>query len=152
MENIKLEAFTVVGIAVKTTNKNGQSAADIGALWQKFMGEGILEKIPHKIDYSIYSIYTDYEGDYTKPYTTVLGCKVSDATNVPEGMVAVGVNASDYSKYSAKGNLNEAVVYNAWTEIWNQDLNRSYKADFEVYGEKARDPENAEVEIFIGLK
>ena len=44
MENIKLEAFTIVGIAVKTTNENGQSAIDIDALWQKFMGEGILEK------------------------------------------------------------------------------------------------------------
>ena len=82
MENIKLEAFTVVRIAVKTTNKNGQSATDIGALWQKIMGEGIIEKIPNKIDYAVYSVYTEYEGDYTKPYTTVLGCKVSDTSNV----------------------------------------------------------------------
>lgn len=151
MENIKLESFTIVGIAVKTTNENGQSATDIGVLWEKFMGEGILEKIPNKIDYAIYSIYTDYEGDYTKPYTTVLGCKVSDASSIPDGMVSVDINATNYSKYTTKGNLQEGVVYKAWTKIWNEDLDRNYKADFEVYGEKAQDPTNAEVEIFIGL-
>lgn len=151
MENIKLEAFTIVGIAVKTTNENGQSAIDIDALWQKFMGEGILEKIPNKIDYAIYSVYTDYEGDYTKPYTTVLGCKVSNNSSIPDDMVAINIDATNYSKYTTKGNLQDGIVYNEWTKIWNNDLNRSYKADFEVYGEKAQDPTNAEVEIFIGL-
>ena len=151
MENIKLEAFTVVGIAVKTTNENGQSATDIGALWQKFMEQGILEKIPNKINDAIYSVYTDYEGDFTKPYTTVLGCKVSDASVIPEGMTAVNIKTTDYSKYTAKGNLSEGVVYNTWTEIWNKDLNRNYQADFEIYGEKAQDITNAEVEIFVGL-
>jgi predicted transcriptional regulator YdeE len=151
MEHTKLDAFTVIGLAVKTTNENGQSAKDIGALWQKFMGEGILEKIPNKIDYSVYSVYTEYEGDYTKPYTTVLGYKVSDDSVIPEGMVSVNIKASEYSKYTAKGNLNEGIVYNTWTKIWNNDLKRSYKSDFEVYGEKAKNPIDAEVEIFIGV-
>lgn len=46
-----------MGIGVRTTNENGQSAKDIGALWNKFMSEGILDKIPNKIDNTIYSIY-----------------------------------------------------------------------------------------------
>jgi predicted transcriptional regulator YdeE len=32
------------------------------------------------------------------------------------------------------------------------DLDRSYTADFEIYGEKAQNPENAEVDIFIAVK
>lgn len=152
MENIKLEAFTIVGIAVKTTNKNGQSATDIGNLWEKFIGDQILDKIPNKIDFTIYSVYTDYEGNYTQPYTTILGCKVSNTSSIPDGMVVVSIDVSHYSKYTAKGNLREEIVYNEWTKIWKNDLNRSYKADFEVYGEKAQDPTNAEVEIFVGLK
>ena len=66
-------------------------------------------------------------------------------------MVAINIDAKNYSKYTTKGNLQDGIVYNEWTKIWNSDLNRSYKADFEVYGEKAQDPTNAEVEIFIGL-
>jgi predicted transcriptional regulator YdeE len=152
MKNIKLEAFTVIGISVKTTNENGQSAADIGALWQTFMTNGIMDKIPNKINHDIYSIYTEYEGDYTKPYTTVLGCKVAPDTSTPEGMVSIKIEESSYSKYTAKGNLNEGTVYNEWTKIWNNDINRNYKADFEIYGAKAQDPTNAEVDIFIGLE
>ena len=48
MENIKIEAFNVIGIAVKTTNENGQAGKDIPALWEKFISEGILDKIPNK--------------------------------------------------------------------------------------------------------
>ena len=32
------------------------------------------------------------------------------------------------------------------------DLDRSYTADFEIYDEKAQNPENAEVDIFIAVK
>ncbi len=84
MNKTNIETFTVIGIAVRTTNKNGQSAKDIGALWNKFMSEDILSQIPNKIDNTIYSIYTEYEGDYTQPYTTILGCKVKSK----DGMTA----------------------------------------------------------------
>ena len=52
----------------------------------------------------------------------------------------------------SKGSLNEGVVYQTWDKIWKSDLNRSYTADFEVYGKKAQNPENAEVEIFVAIK
>ena len=46
----------------------------------------------------------------------------------------------------------QGIVYNEWVKIWNSDLDRTFVADFEVYGEKAQDPTNAEVEIFVGVK
>ena len=152
MEHTKLEAFKVIGISTRTTNENHQAATDIGALWNKFISEGILQKIPNKIDDAIYSIYTEYEGDYTRPYTTILGCKVKNTDTIPEGMVALNIQASDYKKITTKGNLQEGIVYKKWLEIWNMDLDRAYQADFEIYDAKAQNPEDAEVCIYVGVK
>ena len=107
MENTKLEAVRIIGIAVRTTNENGQAAKDIPALWDKFMKEGILNKIPNKINNDVYSIYTDYESDYTKPYTTILGCKVSSFDGLPEGLVTKTIDVGNYAKFSTKGDLHQ---------------------------------------------
>ncbi len=152
MKTTKLEAFKIIGITVRTTNENGRAGTDIVALWNKFMSESIIEKIPNKIDATVYSIYTEYEGDHTKPYTTMLGCKVFDINEVPKGMVAMEFNAGNYTKFTAKGDLTQAVVFNKWTEIWEMDLDRAYTADFEVYDEKSQNPTNAEVAIYIAIK
>ena len=149
---MKIQKFDIIGISVRTTNENGQSAQDIPALWNKFMTEGIQQKIPGKISEEIFCIYTDYEKDHTKPYTTILGCKVESLDFVPENMVGKTVESAEYEKIIAKGNLNEGIVYNKWLEIWNSDLNRSFTADFEVYGEKVQDPKNAEVDIYIAIR
>ena len=152
MKSVALKTIKVVGISVRTTNENGQSAKDIGALWGRFMSEGIVDQIPNKIDTSIYSIYTEYESDHTKPYTTILGCKVENDTNPPKGMVAITIEEGNYAQFTAKGDLTKGAVYEEWAKIWNTDLDRSYSSDFEVYGEKAQNPTDAEVEIFVALK
>ncbi|UUW10048.1 effector binding domain-containing protein [Flavobacterium plurextorum] len=149
---MKIQKFDIIGISVRTTNENGQSAQDIPALWNKFMTEGIQQKIPGKISEEIFCIYTDYEKDHTKPYTTILGCKVESLDFVPENMVGKTVEAADYEKIIAKENLTEGIVYNKWLEIWNSDLDRIFTADFEVYGEKVQDPKNAEVDIYIAIR
>ena len=87
MYNQKVKEFNVIGISVRTTNENGQAGQDIPALWNNFITNGLADKIPNKIDTSIYCIYTEYEKDHTKPYTTILGCKVSDLLTIPDGMV-----------------------------------------------------------------
>ena len=148
----KTGSFHIIGIAVRTTNENQQAATDIPALWSKFMSEGIAEKIPNKIDSAVYSLYTDYEKDHTKPYTTILGCKVTNLDSIPEGMVGKTIAASSYEKFVAKGNLMDGIVYNEWINIWSADIPRAFTADFEVYGEKAKNPEQAEVDIFIAIQ
>lgn len=152
MNNQTIQRFSIIGIAVRTTNENGQAGQDIPALWNRFITEKILEQIPNKIDHSLYCIYTDYEKDHTKPYTTILGCKVSHLDTVPTGMVGKTFEEATYTKFVAKGNLLQAVVFNEWTKIWNSELNRAFTADFEIYGEKAQNLENAEVDIFVALK
>ncbi|MCP1301805.1 GyrI-like domain-containing protein [Chryseobacterium sp. S0630] len=152
MKNVKIEPFKVIGISVRTTNENGQAGKDIPVLWEKMISEDILNSIPNKIDNTIYSIYTDYEKDHTKPYTTVLGCQVENLDNIPEGMVGYSFDGGDYLKFTTKGDLSKGLVINEWLKIWDMDLGRVFSADFEVYGEKAQNPSGAEVDIFIAVK
>lgn len=152
MELVKKESFKVIGIKVRTTNENGQSAIDIPKLWNKFMSENIADKIPNKTASSILSIYTNYEKDHTKPYDTIIGCMVSTLDEVPYGMIGQAFKNGNYNKFISKGNLTEGVIYEAWTSIWKKDLDRTYIADFEVYGDKAKNPMNAEVDIFVAIK
>lgn len=147
----QIESFSVIGLAVRTTNENNQAAQDIPALWQKFMSENIIEQIPNKIDQTLYCIYTDYEKDHTKPYTTILGCKVSNLEQIPAGMIGKTFSTASYQKHISKGNLMQGIVFEAWLKIWNLDIPRAYTADFEVYGEKTQNPNDAEVDIFIAV-
>ncbi|WP_338760427.1 effector binding domain-containing protein [Bernardetia sp. ABR2-2B] len=152
MNTQKIEALNIIGISVRTTNENEQAAKDIPALWEKFMSESTTEKIPNKISNEVYCIYTEYESDHTKPYTTILGCKVKSLEQIPTGMIGKTIEKTEYEKFTAKGNLQEGIVYNKWLEIWNKDLNRKFTSDFEIYGEKTMNPKDAEVDIFIAVE
>ena len=152
MQKVKIEPFNLVGLAIRTTNENGQAAQEIADLWGRFMGENILEKIPNKVDNTIYSLYTEYDSDHTKPYTTILGCKVENLDNVPEGMKGKSFTGGDYIKMTAKGDLMQGLVANQWYKIWEMDIDRAYSADFEVFGEKAQNPSDAEVDFLIAVK
>jgi predicted transcriptional regulator YdeE len=153
MEVAQVESFSVIGITVKTNNNDPVKLSnDMQNLWNKFMSENIMNQIQGKIDNNIYCIYTEYEGDYTKPYLALLGCKVDNLDAVPAGLIGKKFNSGSYTKYMAKGNLLQGIVYEKWKHIWNSDIARTYIADFEVYGEKSQNLENAEVDIFIGVK
>ena len=152
MQIVKITPFKVIGIAVRTTNDNGQSAKDIGVLWQRFMSEGIAEKIPNKMDNEVLSIYTNYQGDHTQPYDTILGCRVNTLEGIPAGMVGQAFDGGTYAKYISKGDLTQGAVYETWVEIWSKNLKRVFTADFEVYGEKALNPTDVEVEILVAIK
>jgi predicted transcriptional regulator YdeE len=66
-------------------------------------------------------------------------------------MVSKTFMSGTYEKVVAKGNIFKGALAEAWFDIWNSDRNRAYTADFEVYSEKASNPENAEVDIFIAI-
>ncbi len=152
MKEQTIAPFHCIGIAVRTSNQNNQAATDIPALWQKFMTEQVMDKIPGKTGPEIYSIYLDYEKDHTLPYTTLLACRVSSLDHIPEGMMGRTIGGGSYVKFSPKGDLDQGLVIKTWMEIWQSDLNRAYTSDYEVYGPKAQDRANAEVDIFIAVK
>lgn len=152
MQRVTIKAFKIIGIATRTTNENMQSAQDISQLWGRFMAEGIADKIPHRVDECVLSLYTNYEGDHTQPYDTILGCRVSSLDNIPDGMVGEAYDERTYAQFDCKGDLTKGLLYQAWTDIHQQDLDRAYIADFEVYGAKAQNPTDAELKIYVGLK
>lgn len=152
MNTQKIKSFNLIGISVKTTNEDNRAAKDILVLWNKFISQNILQKIPNKIDNTIYCVYTEYEKDHTKPYTTILGCKVENLKNIPTEMIGKIIEGGNYVKQTAKGNLMQGAIANAWIKIWNANFSRLYTADFEVYGQKAQNLEDAEVDIFIAVK
>lgn len=152
-DTVRKPAFKIIGIAVDTSNKNMQARKDIGALWQRFHTEDIFDKIPDKLSSDVYSLYTDYQGDYQAPYRTIIGCMVADGTCTPAGMVEKNIPEQIYEVYSVTGNIIESVG-NTWISIWenDQNLQRAYIADFDVYSAKSSAPDKPEVEIFVGLK
>lgn len=147
-----IEEFHVIGISVRTTNEGGQAAKDIPQLWEKFVSEDIESKIPNKASTDLYGIYTEYEGDFTQPYTTIVGYKVNSLDNVPDGLIGLTIETANYEKFTAKGKLSDDIVFNKWTEIWKSNLDRAYVTDFEVYGEKSCEMDNAEIGIFVAVK
>jgi predicted transcriptional regulator YdeE len=145
-----LGAFHIIGVFVRTTNVNNKALKDIGDLFGNFMGQNIIEKIPNKISDDIYCVYTDYESDYNGPYTAIIGCKVSSLNDIPTGLICKTIPDSKYQVYKSTGKLSISLA-NTWEGIWNADLNRRYSADFDIYGEKAGDYENAEVDTYVAI-
>jgi len=109
MNNQTIQKFYVIGISIRTTNENGQSAKDIEALWGKLWGEEIQKQIPNKISDEIYAVYTDYETDFTGHYTTIVGLPVSSLENIPKGFVGITTETAVYQKFVSKGKMPEAV-------------------------------------------
>jgi len=58
--------FMVVGISTRTTNAIEMSGRGvIGNEWNRFMKDGVLAKIPNRVDANIVALYTDYESDHS---------------------------------------------------------------------------------------
>ncbi|KZE74087.1 transcriptional regulator [Myroides marinus] len=152
MTTVTVNQFHLIGIAVRTTNEQNKAANDIPMLWDRFFKEDVLNQIPNKVCTAVYSLYTNYEDDHTMPYTTIIGCEVADLSVIPEGMVGQTFEADKYQKITVKGDLTQGLIINEWEKIWSEDLDRKYTADFEVYDEKASNPHDAEVSIYVAIK
>lgn len=152
MEKQPLRSFPVIGITVSTSNADGHAAKDIPEVWARFWSANIAAQIPGRLGEDIYSVYTAYEGDYTQPYTTLIGYKVENLDHIPEGLSGLMIQEGPYMKCVAKGNLSKGAVFNAWLEIWNAEIPRAYAADFEVYGPRSQNTEDAEVDIYLSVK
>ncbi|MBS0652594.1 MAG: effector binding domain-containing protein [Verrucomicrobia bacterium] len=141
----------VIGIACRTSNLPEAGPKDIGRLWERFYTEGVFDQIPNKASDDVIALYCDYEGDFTKPYTCVIGCAVTSMDKVPEGMVAKTVPASRYARFEVAGEFPSSLI-NTWGVIWKTDLQRTYTGDFEVYGKDfAADPLK-KMDVFVAIE
>lgn len=153
MQDAKQEmgGFTVVGITARTSNKDGQAAEDINALWQRFFEEAVGEGIPYKDGNAIYAVYHDYEGDHEAPYHLTIGCRVEkDDFALPEGLESVFVPEGDYAVFAATGEQPKALM-DTWQAVWKSDLPRRYGCDIEIYGPRFFEPGLHEVLVCVGV-
>ena len=155
---VQQSGFTVVGIAVRTSNaKEMTSDGLIGKQWARLMQEGLLAKIPNKVDKSIVAVYTEYASDHNGEYTYVLGARVTSDADVPAGMVAKKIPAGRYAVFTSEKGPPAKVVPETWIGINSLPKSavggdRVYGADFELYDERASDPQSVVVDVYVGIK
>ncbi len=148
------QGFTVIGVSVRTNNaKEVTPDGQIGKTWQRLSQEKFLDKIPNKAGPNIIAVYTDYSSDKDGDYTFILGAKVTSGKEIPAGMVAVKIPDGRYAKFTSEKGPAYKVVPEVWKRIWTStDANRSYKTDFEIYDQRATDPQNSQVDVYVGIK
>jgi len=159
-ELIKRPEIKLIGLSIRTNNKNEMdpSTSKIGKLIGQFFKEHFADKMTHRKNPGVMlSVYTEYESDEHGDYTYYFGEEVTVFNLVPEGMKTLLIPEAEYQKLTTPSGKMPAVVIHAWQKIWQmtpEELGgkRAYRADFEVYDERARDPENTSVDIYIGVK
>jgi predicted transcriptional regulator YdeE len=141
----------VIGIECRTSNDPDAGPRDIPKLWKRFDQEKILEKIPNKGSKEVVALYCDYEGDYTQPYSFVIGCPATSLEKIPEGMVAKIIPTGPYAVFRVSGEYPQSLI-NTWGKIWQTDLKRAYTGDYEIYKEGFNLDHSQAFEIYIAIK
>ena len=113
--------------------------------------ENCFQRIDNKIDDSIYAVYFDYEEDHTKPFSYFIGCKVSSDSQAVEGISVLQIPTDNYIKLLAKGKMPDCIA-NCWKDIWTWGIARAYHYDFEVYDERSKNWNDAEVDVYVSSK
>jgi len=137
-----------IGLALRTNNE--ECSVAMPAHKDKFFRENIPAKIPNKVNGNILALYTDYEGDYTKPYSWILGCEVSSLDNIPDGLVGKTIPESNYAVFTTQGEFPQGLIA-AWQAIWKANLHRSYTSDFEVYRSDFDPHKSPQVKVYIAV-
>jgi len=146
----QVEGFTVQGISIVT--QNDRAADDINALWERFFKESVGTKIDDKEDDNIYAVYSDYEGDHTKPYRLTIGYRVKNGSQTQnDPFYTIRIETGDYAALSATGPQPQSLI-ETWTAVWESDMDRALRTDFEFYGPRFFEDGINEVILYIGLK
>ena len=155
---VQQEAFTVIGISVRTSNAEQMTPErPIGKQWERLFKEGVLEAIPNKADANIVALYTEYASDKDGEYTYVLGARVTKVESVPPGMVAKNVSAGRYAMFTSERGPVQKVVVEMWQRVWATPKSalggdRTYKSDYEVYDQRAQNPADAVVDLYVAVR
>ena len=160
IREIRLQEIRLVGISEKTSNQEelNPKTAKIGVTLERYFKNNLAEKISKRIKPVVtYCVYTNYATEEKGPYTYFVG----EAVNSFEGQVSTLSTLTIPSQRYAELNIGPGkmpeICIKAWQDIWTMSPDtlggvRSFVADFEVYGEKAKNPEKAAFSIYIGLK
>jgi len=145
----EIPTFDVAGVSAKITGPES-AAEEINALWQSFFEQNIGQALEEmRMDDVIYALYSDYEGDHTKPYRLTIGYKV-EGKAIPEGYHMAKATGGDYAMLAAQGQQPQSLI-ETWEAVWQSDLDRTYDTDFEVYGPRFFEEGMHEILVCIGV-
>ena len=139
------DASAVVGIATRTS---ADPRAEIGRLWQRFFAEDVAARVPNRVDGTVYSLYTEYEGDHTRPYTVVLGYAVSELGPLPEGLEARTIPAGTYAVLEGVA-ADPAAIGAAWQSVYAAAVPRRFTTDFDVH--HVDGPRAGTVDLYVAV-
>ena len=150
----------LIGLTVRTNNNDEMDwkKAKIGSLVAQFFSQNVAAEIPERVSPgSTLCVYTDYDSNEHGEYTYFIGEEVSSHDNIPSSMKGHTIPASQYVKFTTSNGPMPEVVLNAWQQIWKMTSNdfggnRTYKADFEYYDQRAMDPANTCLDIYVGIE
>lgn len=142
IDKVSIESKTITGLQTRTKNSDAMNpdTQKIGALWSRFIGT-YAPPFPH------YGVYSNYASDTQGEFNILAGI---EGRLDGEAIETVAIETGKYLKFSAKGELHQAVMQ-CWKQIWayfqdpSIDEKRAYGTDFEVY--RSMD----EVEVYIGV-
>ncbi|MGN7896241.1 GyrI-like domain-containing protein [Bacillus sp. 22475] len=151
---VKKETFQAIGVSVTTTNEREASTeGNIPQLWNHYFQEQIMHHIPNQQTKETFAFYSNYESDETGAYTFTIGMSVSSLKDVPENMTILTIPAATYAVFTTRKGPVVEVVCEAWEYIWqwSKENKRAFTTDFELYDERALDPNHAQLDIYIAL-
>jgi predicted transcriptional regulator YdeE len=150
--------FYIAGLTARTNNAHEMSGkGKIGNVWHQFLQPNLVSKIPNKMGVDLIAVYTDYESDHTGHYTYLLGLPVISAESLPASLTLKHIPAGRYAVFSSSRGPRAKVVPELWQRIWAMSAEelggtRAFRTDYEIYDQRASDPENAQVDVYIGLR
>ena len=150
--------FFMAGLATRTSNAAEMSGkGKIGDIWQTFLQPGLVAKIPNKIGVDLIAVYSEYETGHTGHYTYFLGLPIISAEALPANLSVKHVTPGSYAVITSRRGPVKQVVREVWQRIWSmseEELGgeRAFLCDYEIYDQRSADPENAQIDVYIGLR
>jgi predicted transcriptional regulator YdeE len=82
---------------------------------------------------------------------------VTSDADVPAGMVAKKIPAGKFAVFTSEKGAAPKVVPELWMKINSLPQtatggDRLYGADFEIYDQRAADPQNLQMDVYVGIK
>ena len=157
---VKLPEIRLVGLRTRTNNQDelDLNKAKIGGVIANYFSNQIPDKIPNLLTKEqTYSVYSNFESDFHGCYDYFYGGWVASFDNILPDLATLIIPPQTYVKFTTDKGVMPKIVIDGWMKIWqmsSEELGgiRSYIADFEIFDQRASDPQNAVVDIYIGIK
>lgn len=144
-EIVTLKQKKVAGLKARTANTDPDMGQVIGGLWQKLFDDGVIGRIPGRVNSYTIGLYSDYENKEQGKYDITVGCEVEQDAPLPKELAVKVIPAGRYARFDVFGDMSKAVG-KAWEEIGGMGLRRTFTGDFEEY---VSCDENGQCEIRI---